>query len=109
MATPLNEEVGLHTQVSFNTYLNEYIAATGVTFGGTYTPFTLHFSSNGITWGNDIEVAPLNVNNPYWYTSITSPGYKEGTSGQVFDVSYWQVTQPQSTSDTRYVQEFTIH
>jgi hypothetical protein len=101
-STRLNEWVGHHTDVSFNTYLKQFVVAIG---GDS---LILYFSNDGITWGNPVQVDAGNGRR-YWYTVITSSGYKEGTSGQTFDVGYWDVTQPtQSTSDTWFMQQVTI-
>ena len=100
-ATPLNQWVGHHTQVTFNTYLNKYISATG-------EPMGITTSSDGVNWSNPTTIQQGGAG-MFWYTNITSPGFKEGTSGQNFDVSYWNVTQPtQSTSDTRVLLHVSI-
>jgi hypothetical protein len=100
--TPLNQPVGWTSSISFNTYLNQFMVAM-------WSPLALFFSKDGITWSNNpIEVTP-DDGGTHWYTVITSPGYKEGTSGQSFDVTYWDVTQPtQSANDTRMLRRFTI-
>ena len=104
--TPLNTGmVGSHSSVSYNTYLNKFVCAFG------WLNQSLVFSDDGITWGDIIPVEPGDngATQLYTYSVITTPGYKETTSGRFFDVSYWGFFHPYPRDrDTRYVRRFYI-
>lgn len=100
VSTIANVWVGRHSSVSYNTYINQFMIARDM-------PLTIYLSTDGFNWKTNSVVTP-DDGGTHWYSVITSPGYKEGTSGQNFDVTYWNATNPQSTSDQRVLRRFSI-
>jgi len=101
-----NFVAGGHNAVSYNTYLNKFV------YAGGWKSQSLYFSDDGITWGDQVLVEPGDngATQIFIYAAITTPGFKENTSGRFFDISYWGIFHPDPyrDQDTRYVRRFYI-